>query len=68
MAILSEAMVSGFTTAAAVHVFSSQVKQVFGVSVPRRTGVFKLVKVHILLVLPEFRNSNTTFFSFAVLQ
>ena len=42
---MSEAMLSGFTTAAAVHVFSSQVKHVFGVSVPGSTGVLKLVKV-----------------------
>ena len=45
VAILSEAMVSGFTTAAAVHVFSSQIKYLFGVSVPRTSGVFKLIKV-----------------------
>ena len=45
MAIMSEAMLSGFTTAAAVHVFSSQVKHVLGVSVPGSTGILKLVKV-----------------------
>ena len=45
VAIMSEAMLGGFTTAAAVHVFSSQVKHVFGVSVPGVSGLLKLLKV-----------------------
>jgi MFS superfamily sulfate permease-like transporter len=46
VAVLSEAMVSGFTTAAAIHVFSSQIKYVVGIStVARSDGAFKLIKV-----------------------
>ena len=42
---LSEPLVSGFTTGAAVHVLTSQIRHVFGLSVTRFTGAFKLPKV-----------------------
>ncbi|XP_060593514.1 prestin-like isoform X2 [Ruditapes philippinarum] len=40
---LSDPLISGFTTGAACHVFTSQIKHVFGVSTERYSGVFKLV-------------------------
>ncbi|XP_055856122.1 solute carrier family 26 member 6-like [Episyrphus balteatus] len=41
--LLSDPLVNGFTTAAAVHVMTSQLKDVLGVSVPRHKGAFKIV-------------------------
>lgn len=44
--LLSECLVSGFTTGAAMHVFTSQVKDLLGLELPRISGNFKLVKVN----------------------
>lgn len=44
-ALLSEPLVNGFTTGAAVHVTVSQLKDLFGVKIPRRKGAFKVVHV-----------------------
>lgn len=41
--LLSEALVNGFTTAAAVHVMVSQLKDLLGVQVPRHKGAFKII-------------------------
>lgn len=41
--LLSEPLVSGFTTAAAVHVLVSQLKDLLGVSIPRYKGAFKTI-------------------------
>lgn len=43
--LLSECLVSGFTTAAAIHVFTSQVKDLLGLELPRITGNFEVIKV-----------------------
>lgn len=43
--LLSECLVSGFTTGAAIHVFTSQVKDLLGLELPRIKGYFKLIKV-----------------------
>jgi solute carrier family 26, other len=43
--LLSECLVSGFTTGAAIHVFSSQIKDLLGLELPRVKGYFKLIKV-----------------------
>lgn len=43
--LLSECLVSGFTTGAAMHVFTSQVKDLLGLELPRIKGNFKLIKV-----------------------
>lgn len=43
--LLSECLVSGFTTGAAIHVATSQVKDLLGLELPRITGNFKLIKV-----------------------
>ncbi|KAG5684094.1 hypothetical protein PVAND_013343 [Polypedilum vanderplanki] len=41
--LLSEALVNGFTTAAAVHVFTSQLKDILGLKLPRHKGAFKVL-------------------------
>ncbi|XP_045165189.2 sulfate transporter-like [Mercenaria mercenaria] len=40
---LSDALISGFMTGVSCHIFTSQVKHLFGVKHGRYTGVFKLV-------------------------
>lgn len=45
--LMSDTLVSGFTTGAAVLVFTSQVKHVFGIKLPRHSGAFKLIYVSI---------------------
>lgn len=42
---LSDTLVSGFTTAAAVHILVSQLKFVFGLQVPGISGPFALIYV-----------------------
>ena len=46
---LSDPIISGFTTGAAILVFTSQVKHIFGLEVPRYSGAFAVVKVCIQL-------------------
>lgn len=41
--LLSDALVSGFTTGAAVHVFTSQVKDLFGLTLPKFPGNFDVL-------------------------
>lgn len=44
--LLADSLVSGFTTAAAMHVFTSQIRDLLGLSdLPRRGGAFKLILV-----------------------
>ncbi|GFR60242.1 sulfate transporter-like [Elysia marginata] len=52
---LSDPLISGFTTGAACHVFTSQVKHIFGISMGRYSGAFKLVYSYrdIFMNLPE---------------
>lgn len=45
--LLSDTLVSGFTTGAAVHVLTSQVKNLLGVKVPRYSGPLKIVYTYI---------------------
>lgn len=45
-ALLSEPLVNGFTTGAAVHVTVSQLKDLFGVKIPRHKGAFKIINVN----------------------
>lgn len=49
---LTEPLVRGFTTAAAVHVFTSMLKYLFGVKTKRYSGIFSVVYVSKLL--PDF--------------
>lgn len=45
-ALLSETLVSGFTTGAAIQVFVSQIKYVFGLKIQRFSGYFVVIKVN----------------------
>lgn len=47
MPILSPSMVTGFTTGAAFHVFTSQIRGAFGISLPRGGGPFKIIRVSV---------------------
>ncbi|XP_053684078.1 solute carrier family 26 member 6 [Sabethes cyaneus] len=56
-ALLSEPLVSGFTTAAAVHVLVSQMKDLLGVTIPRYKGSFKNI-LALRDLASELPNSN----------
>lgn len=43
--LLSETLVSGFTTGAGIHVLVSQIKDLLGIRLEQSPGSFKLVKV-----------------------
>lgn len=43
--LLSETLVNGFTTGAAFHVLVSQIKDLFGLHVPRHKGAFTVINV-----------------------
>lgn len=43
--LLSETLVSGFTTGAAIHVVTSQIKDLLGIQLPTINGPFKLIYV-----------------------
>jgi len=43
---LSDPVVSGFTTGAAVHVVIGQIKPILGLNLPPKPGLFSLVKVN----------------------
>jgi solute carrier family 26, other len=43
--LLSEPLVSGFTTGAAIHVLTSQIKDLFGITLPPVVGSFEIIKV-----------------------
>lgn len=48
--LLSESLINGFTTGAAMHVLSSQLKDLFGVKIPRHVGYLQIIYVsHISL-------------------
>ena len=47
---LSDPLISGFTTGASVLVFTSQVKHILGLEVPRYSGLFAVVKVKFALI------------------
>ena len=49
---LSDMLVSGFTTAAAVHVLTSQLKPMLGITTPPYSGPFKLVYVSVYHITP----------------
>ena len=42
---MGDSLVSGFTTGAAVHVFTSQVKYALGLKIPRFENLFQIIKV-----------------------
>ena len=45
---MSDPMIGGFTTGAAVHVGTSQVKYLFGLKIPRSDGVCQIIRVRII--------------------
>ncbi|CAF1544697.1 unnamed protein product, partial [Adineta steineri] len=56
---LTEPFISGFTSGAAVHVFTSQIPSLFGVKSPSRIeGAFKLPKFYIKLIRLLFYKIN----------
>ncbi|XP_053971108.1 solute carrier family 26 member 10-like isoform X2 [Hylaeus volcanicus] len=56
--LLADSLVSGFTTAAAIHVFTSQVKDLLGLTnLARRKGPFKLILTY-ADVLNNIQNVN----------
>ncbi len=50
-ALLSESLISGFTTGAAFHVITTQVPHVFGLKVEKFTGPGRLLKVRLGLYI-----------------
>ncbi|XP_042540606.1 prestin isoform X3 [Dipodomys spectabilis] len=54
---LTEPLVRGFTTAAAVHVFTSMLKYLFGVKTKRYSGIFSVV-YSTVAVLQNIKNLN----------
>ncbi|KAM8708568.1 hypothetical protein ACLKA7_015531 [Drosophila subpalustris] len=61
--LLSEPLVNGFTTAAACHVVTAQLKDVFGIKVPRHKGAFKILYtvVDVVKGVPETNLVNFGF-------
>ncbi|KAH0951309.1 hypothetical protein HN011_002548 [Eciton burchellii] len=58
--LLADSLVSGFTTAAAMHVFTSQIRDLFGLSdLPRRKGAFKLILTYVD-IFNSLNSVNTT--------
>ncbi|CAD5116129.1 DgyrCDS5053 [Dimorphilus gyrociliatus] len=53
--LLSPALVSGFTTGAAVHVLTSQVKFLFDIRIPRHSGSLNIIYTYIDIIkkIPE---------------
>ncbi|XP_016977750.1 sulfate anion transporter 1 [Drosophila rhopaloa] len=61
--LLSEPLVNGFTTAAACHVVTAQLKDVLGISVPRHKGAFKIIYsvIDVIKGVPETNLVNFGF-------
>lgn len=57
-ALLSESLISGFMTGAAVHVLVSQLKDIVGIKIGRITGVLKIGKVYCVDIIDFFIKKN----------
>ncbi|XP_070172363.1 prestin isoform X1 [Polyergus mexicanus] len=55
--LLSETLVNSFTTAAAVYVLISQIKDLLGLKLPKQKGYFKLILI-IVDIFKEIENIN----------
>ncbi|XP_036146062.1 solute carrier family 26 member 6 isoform X2 [Monomorium pharaonis] len=55
--LLSETLVNSFTTAAAVYVLISQIKDLFGLKLPKQKGYFKLIFT-VIDIIKEIKNTN----------
>lgn len=64
--ILSSDLVSGFTLGSAIHVLTSQIKSLLGLSIQRRTGVFKIPLTY-YDIFSNIGNSNVTAVIFSVI-
>lgn len=48
--LLSDSLINGFTTGAAVHVVVSQLKDLFGIKIRHHKGVFQILYVSYYLI------------------
>ncbi|KAL6264121.1 hypothetical protein P5V15_004199 [Pogonomyrmex californicus] len=55
--LLSETLVNSFTTAAAVYVLISQIKDLLGLKLPKQKGYFKLIFT-VIDIFKEIQNTN----------
>lgn len=53
--LLSDTLVSGFTAGAAIHVFTSQIKDVFGFNIVSYNGLFQIINTYVDI----FKNITT---------
>ncbi|GJQ74245.1 hypothetical protein Trydic_g19149 [Trypoxylus dichotomus] len=61
--LISDTLVSGFTTGAAIHVLTSQVKDLFGYSIPKHKGMFSIINTYASI----FKNiSNVNYIAMAI--
>ncbi|XP_034481692.1 sulfate anion transporter 1 [Drosophila innubila] len=63
--LLSEPLVNGFTTAAACHVVTAQLKDVLGIAVPRHKGAFKILYT-VIDVVKGVPDTNLVNFGFCM--
>ncbi|EDV96650.1 solute carrier family 26 member 6 [Drosophila grimshawi] len=63
--LLSEPLVNGFTTAAACHVVSAQLKDVVGIKVDRHKGAFKIIYT-VMDVIRGLPHTNLVNFGFCM--
>ncbi|XP_049820981.1 prestin-like isoform X2 [Aethina tumida] len=56
-ALLSETLVNGFTTGAAVHVLVSQIKDLLGLRIPKHKGYFTVIN-NLISIFNEIGNYN----------
>nr|XP_029731389.1 solute carrier family 26 member 10-like [Aedes albopictus] len=47
--LLSDTLVSGFTTGAAIHVLTSQIKDLLGLSLPPQSGNFEVINTYVAI-------------------
>jgi solute carrier family 26 protein len=52
--LLSDTLVNGFTTGAAIHVLTSQVKDLLGLRIARHEGPFNIVFVSIISTILNY--------------
>uniref|UniRef100_A0A2C9JD61 STAS domain-containing protein n=2 Tax=Biomphalaria glabrata TaxID=6526 RepID=A0A2C9JD61_BIOGL len=62
---MGDSLVSGFTTGASMHVFTSQIKTVLGISIPRYPNLLNLIYTYIA-IFKSIPKTNIATFVFAV--
>ena len=65
-AFLTDPIVSGFTTGAGVHVFTSQIKYIIGINIAKYVGPGRLIKTYIDL-FQAFNNLNYVALSMSII-